>query len=212
VARKGRARGKAPRVDPFLAFALFAALGMATWTLDQPVRLTLTWLVLLICTLICASGQRVQFSYTFSGLARGTVAGLVISLPLALIASDFLLATSQRVFPSGNVLGLLWSVVLIMPTVEALFFRGLVQSEKGLWPSVLLYAGAGVVYFLPATWDGHLQVLAVLVGGMGLLGFIYSYVRAMHGMVASLVCQAVVHFVLFLAPSLVRGLLPAVGS
>ena len=212
MARRGRARRKAPRVDPFLAFALFTAVGMATWSLDQPVRLTLTWLVLLIFTLICASGQRLQFSYTFSGLARGAVAGLVMSLPLVLIASDFLLATSQRVFPSGNVLGLLWSVVLIMPTVEALFFRGLVQSEKGLWPSVLLYAGAGVVYFLPATWEEHLPVLAVLVGGMGLLGFVYSYVRAMHGMVASLVCQAMVHLVLFVAPSLVRGLSPAVGS
>jgi membrane protease YdiL (CAAX protease family) len=212
VARRGRARGRAPRVDPFLAFALFAAVGVATWTLDQPVRLSLTWLVLLICALICASGQRLQFSYTFSGLARGAVAGLVISLPLALIGSDFLLATSQRVFPSASVLSLFWSIVLIMPSVEALFFRGLVQSEKGLWPSVLLYAAAGVVYFLPATWDGHLPVLGVLVGGMGLLGFVYSYVRAMHGMVASLVCQAMVHFVLFVAPSLVGGLLRSVGS
>ncbi len=159
-------------------------------------------------TLISASGQRSQFSYTFSDLARGAVAGLVISLPLALIASDFLLATSQRVFPAGSTLSLLWSVVLIMPAVETLFFRGLVQGEKGLWPSVLLYAGAGLVYFLPATWDEHLPVLAVLVGGMGLLGFVYSYVRAMHGMVASLVCQAMVHFVLFVAPSLARAMFP----
>jgi hypothetical protein len=212
VARRGRARGKAPGVDPFLAFALFAAVGVATWTLDQPVRLTLTWLVLLVFALISASGRRLQFSYVIPGLARGAVAGLVISLPLVLIGGDFLLATSQRVFSAGSTLGLLWSVVLIMPAVETLFFRGLVQGEKGLWPSVLLYAGAGVVYFLPATWDKHLPVLAVLVGGMALLGFVYSYVWAMHGMVASLVCQALVHFVLFVAPSLFWGFLAAAGS
>jgi hypothetical protein len=47
---------------------------------------------------------------------------------------------------------------------------------------------------------------------MGLLGFVYSYVRAMHGMVASLVCQALVHFVLFVAPSLFWGFLAAAGS
>jgi membrane protease YdiL (CAAX protease family) len=95
--------------------------------------------------------------------------------------------------------------------VEALFFRGVVQREKGLWPSVLLYAAAGLVYFLPATWDEHLPTLGVLIGAMGLLGFVYGYIRAMHGLMASLVCQALVHLVLLVVPSLVQSMAPIVG-
>jgi hypothetical protein len=189
-----------------LAFAIFAAVGVATWTLDQLLRLTLVWLVLFVCTLIYASGHRLQFSYGYSDLARGAVAGLLISLPVLLAARSLLLGTSQRLFPAESTLTLLWAVVLFMPAVEGLYFRGFLQREKGLWPSVLLYAGAGVVYFLPTTWDEHLPVLAVLVGGMGLLGFVYGYVRAMYGLAASVTCQAAVHGVLFVVPLLTQGL------
>ncbi|HUS69735.1 MAG TPA: hypothetical protein VM075_03025 [Anaerolineae bacterium] len=97
-----------------------------------------------------------------------------------------------------------------MPVVEALFFRGLVQREKGLWPSVLLYAAAGLVYFLPGTWDEHLPILGVLIGGMALLGFVYGYIRAMHGLMASLLCQALAHLVLLVVPSLIQSLAPIV--
>ena len=206
MARKGASHGGKLGGDAYLAFAVFTAVGAATWAMEQPVRLTLMWLVLLVFTLLYASGQRIQFSYTLSDLARGGVAGLLVSLPMVLLGGDLLIVTSQRVFPWENILNLLWGAVLFMPVVEALFFRGLVQREKGLWPSVLLYAAAGLVYFLPATWDEHLPILGVLIGGMGLLGFVYGYIRAMHGLMASLVCQALAHLVLLVVPSLVQGL------
>jgi hypothetical protein len=206
VPRKAQARGGAPKLDAYLAFVIFAAVGVATWTVDQLLRLTLVWLVLFVSTLIYASGQRLQFSYSYSDLARGAVAGSLISLPVFLAARSLLLGTSQRLFPTESTLTLLWAVVLFMPAVEAVYFRGFLQREKGLWAAVLLYAGAGVVYFLPATWQDHLPVLAVLVCGMGLLGFVYGYVRQMYGIAASLCCQAVVHAVLFVVPSLAQGL------
>jgi len=206
VPRKGRPRRRTLKTDPYLGFAVFAAAGMATWSLDQLLRLTLLWVVLFVFALVYASGRRMQFSYGYSDLARGAVAGLLMAGPMLLAARSFLLGTSQRLFPAQNTLTLLWGVVLLMPAVEALYFRGFVQEERGLWASVLLYAGAGVVYFLPATWDEHLPVLAVLVGGMGLLGFVYGYLRAMYGLAASATCQAVVHCVLFLVPHLIQGL------
>jgi membrane protease YdiL (CAAX protease family) len=168
-------------------------------------------MVLLVFTLLYASGQRIQFSYTLSDLARGGAAGFLVSLPVVLLGGDLLIVTSQRVFPCENVVNLLWGAVLFMPVVEALFFRGLVQREKGLWPSVLLYAGAGLVYFLPATWDEHLPILGVLIAGMALLGFVYGYIRAMHVLVACLVCQALAHLVLLVVPSLVQSLAPIGG-
>jgi hypothetical protein len=203
VPRKGRG---APKLDAYLAFAIFAAAGIATWTLDQLLRLTLLWLALIASTLIYASGQRLQFSYAYSDLARGAVAGLLMSGPVFLVARTLLLGVSQRLFPTESVLALFWVAVLFLPAAEVVYFRGFLQREKGLLPSVLLYAGAGLVYFLPATWEGYLPVLAVLVGGMGLLGFVYGYVRQMYGIAASLCCQAVVHAVLFVVPSLTQGL------
>ena len=211
MARKGRAsRGKL-EIDAYLAFAIFAAVGVATWGLDQAVRLTLAWSTLLVLAVVHGTGQKVQFSYTLTELARGAVVGVLLAVPVCLVLRDFLTATSQRLFAADSILSLLWGAVLLMPAVEALYFRGLVYRQKGLWPSVLLYAGAGVVYFLPVTWDGHLPILAALVCGMALLGFVYGYVRAMHGLATSLVCQATINCVFFVLPPLAQGLTRAVG-
>jgi hypothetical protein len=211
MARKNRARRAKFTVDVYLAYAVFVAVGVATWSLDQSVRLTLMWLVLVVFALIHASARKLQFTYTFSDLARGVVAGLLVSVPVLLLARDFLMITSQRLFLARDVMSLVWTAVLIMPAVEAIYFRGLVHKEKGLWPAVLLYVGAGVVYFLPVTWSGHLPVLIALICGMGLLGFVYSYVRAMYGLVSSLACQTAAHLVLLVAPSVVVDLTHGVG-
>lgn len=211
MAHRGRARRPKLRVDVYLAFAIFVAVGAATWSLDQSVRLALMWLVLVAFALSYASSQKLGLRYTLADLARGAVAGLLVSVPVFLLARDFLVITSDRLFLAGDVLSLMWIVVLIMPAVESIYFRGLVHKEKGLWPSVLLYVGAGVVYFLPATWNGHLPILAALVCGMGLLGFVYGYVRAMYGLMSCVVCQMAAHLVLLVAPSMVLGLTRTVG-
>jgi hypothetical protein len=192
--------------DAYLAFVIFGAAGVATWRLDQFLRLTLMWLTLLALSLVYGSGRRIQVAYSYSDLGRGVVAGLLISLPAVLLARDFLLATSQRLFPASAPLILFWGLVLIMPVVEALYFRGFLQEEKGLLSAVLLYAGAAALYFLPSTVGAYLPILAALVGGMGLLGFVYAYLYAMHGFAASLACQATAHFVLFVLPSLTQEL------
>lgn len=201
MGRKRRGPRRAA-LDAYLTFAIFAVVGVATWRLDQLLRLTLMWLALLILTIAYAPGRKIQFGYRFSDLARGIVTGLLISLPVALLARDFLLATSKRLFPLDSSLILFWALVLIMPVIEALYFRGFVQGEKGLLPAVLLYAGAAAPYFLPFTLGDYVPVLAALVAGMGLLGFVYSYVRSLYGFGASLACQSVVHFVLFVLPLL----------
>jgi hypothetical protein len=211
MARKSRARRAKFTVDVYLAFAIFVAVGAATWSLDQSVRLALMWLTLMAFALIHASAQRLQFTYILADLARGVVAGLLVSVPVLLVARDFLAITSQRLFFSEDIMSLVWTAALIMPAVETVYFRGLVHKEKGLWPAVLLYVGAGVVYFLPVTWSEHLPVLVVLICGMGLLGFVYGYVRIMYGLVSSLVCQMAAHLVLLVAPSMVVDLTRVVG-
>jgi hypothetical protein len=59
VRRKGRRRHRRALVpDAYLDFALFAGVGLASWKLDQPLRLTLLWLALLVVTVMYASGER----------------------------------------------------------------------------------------------------------------------------------------------------------
>ena len=198
----GRRRRKTRALDAYLAFVVFSAVGVATWNLDQILRLTLLWMALLAFTLVYASGKRVVLAYGLSDVARGALAGLLISLPLVLLARDFFLVTVQRVFPVASTLTLFWGLFLVMPTIEAMYFRGFLQREKGLRAAVLLYAAAAAIYFLPSTLEGYVPVLAALVGGMGLFGFVYSYTRTLYGFGASLACQSVVHFVLFILPSL----------
>ncbi len=199
--RGGRRQG-ALLTDAYLAFVIFGAAGVATWRLDQLFRLTLMWLTLLGLTLVYGSAHKVQVAYKLSDLVRGVVAGLLIASPVVLLARDFLLATSQRLFPVNAPLTLFWGLVLIMPVLEALYFRGFLQREKGLLPAALLYAGTAALYFLPSTAGAYLPILAALVVGMGLLGFVYAYLYAMYGFAASLACQATAHFVLFILPLL----------
>lgn len=200
--KKGGRRRSALLTDAYLAYVIFGAVGVATWRLDQLLRLTLMWLTLLAVTLVYGLGRRIQVVYKLSDLGRGVVTGLLISLPVALLARDFLLATCQRLFPVNTPLTLFWGLVLIMPALEASYFRGFLQREKGLLPAALLYAGTAALYFLPSTAAAYLPILAALVVGMGLLGFVYAYLYAMYGFAASLASQAIAHFVLFILPLL----------
>jgi membrane protease YdiL (CAAX protease family) len=203
VARKGRTRHqKALALDPYLTFAIFAGVGLATWKLDQLLRLTVLWLTLLVFTLAYASGKKIELRYGFAEILRGGMAGVLISLPVVLLTRDFVLATSQRIFSVDSTLYLFWALVLIMPPIEALYFRGFLQMQKGLWATVLLYAATTALYFMPSTLGDYSPVLAALVGGMGLLGFVYGYIRTLYGFGASLACQVAVHFILFILPLL----------
>lgn len=200
--KRGGRRRSALLTDAYLAFVIFGAVGVGTWRLDQFLRLTFMWLTLLALTLVYGSGRRIQVAYNYSDVGRGVVAGILISLPVVLLARDFLYATSQRLFPMNAPLTLFWGLVLIMPVVEALYFRGFLQREKGLLSAVLLYAGTAALYLLPATLGEHLPVLVAFVAALGLLGFVYAYLYSMYGFAASLACQATVHFVLFILPLL----------
>ncbi len=203
MARKRRGRSpKALALDAYLSFAIFAGVGLATWRLNQFLRLTLLWLALLALSLAYGSGKKIEIAYGLSEIGRGALAGLLISLPVVLLSRDFFLVTSQRLFPADTTLSLFWALILVMPPIEALYFRGFLQREKGLWPAVLLYAAAAAIYFMPSTFEGYIPVLAALVGGMALLGFVYSYMRTLYGFGASLACQGVVHFILFILPLL----------
>ncbi len=118
--------------DAYPIFAVFTGVGMAMWNPDQVLRLTFLWLALLGNTLTYASGRRIEVTCSAAGIGRRALSGPLVSLPLVLLARGSLCATSQRLLPMMSIVALFWGLVLVMPTEEALYFRGLLQGEKGL--------------------------------------------------------------------------------
>ena len=142
--------------------------------------------------------------YSLANLGRGAIVGLIISLPFLLAARGVLHASSTRLFPMPSQAALFQALTFVSAPVEELYFRGVLQRERGLPSAAVLYGLAGVVFFLPVFRSFALILLAVVLS-MGLLGFVYGYVCNQYGLAASIACHAVVNFVLlFLPPVLER--------
>jgi membrane protease YdiL (CAAX protease family) len=207
-------RGKEKRYslanfDPYLTFVVFALVGLGTWRIGLEARLIILWLVLLGVCLVYAEEEAIATQYGLVNLGRGAVVGLVISLPLLLLAKDALKATSSRLFPLASQAALFQSLVLLAAPIEGLYFRGYLQQERGLVAAALLYGlGQGVI-FLPGL-SGFPVVLIAVVVAMALLGFIYGYVCQRYGLSASISCHATINLILLVFPTALDNWLSAI--
>ena len=196
---RGKKRYSLANFDPYLTFVVFALVGLGTLRIGREARLVVLWLVLLTICLIYAEEKAISMQYGLVNLGRGAVVGLVISLPLLLLAKDALQSTSTRLFPLSSQAALFQSVVLLAAPIEGLYFRGYLQRERGLVGAALLYALGQGVLFLPGL-SGFPAVLAAVVVANALLGFIYGYVCQLYGLSASISCHAVVNLILLFLP------------
>lgn len=209
-AKRGRKRYSLAKFDPYLTFLIFAVAGLGTLRLGGEARLLLLRLVLLGFCLKYADGKAITMQYGLVNLGRGAVVGLVISLPLLLLAKDALKTTSASLFPLTSEAALFQNLVLLAAPIEGLYFRGFLQRERGLVSAALLYGLGQGVLFLPGL-SGFPAVLAAVVVAAALLGFVYGYVCQRYGLSASMSCHATANLVLlFLPPVLVQWL--GVGS
>ncbi len=197
--KRGRKRYSLARFDPYWTFLVYAVVGLGTWRIGVEARLLILWLVLLGVCLIYAEEKVVAMQYGLVNLGQGAVAGLVISLPLLLLAHDALKATSARLFPVTSEAILFQSLVLLAAPIEGLYFRGYLQRERGLVVAALLYGLGQGILFLPGL-SGFPAVLAAVVVATALLGFIYGYVCQRYGLSASISCHATVNLVLLFLP------------
>jgi len=187
-------------LDPYLTFSIFAVIGLATFRLGMDTRLLIIWLVLLGLCLIYAEGQDIAMQYGLANMGRGAVVGLVLSLPLLLFAKDALKTTSLRFFPLTSQAVLFQNLVLLAAPIEELYFRGILQREKGLIVAALLYGLAEGIIVLPGVSGYPVVLIAVLIA-MALLGFLYGYVYQRYGLSASVSCHATVNAILLFLPS-----------
>ena len=202
---KSRSRKSSRRdLDPYFAYLVFVGVGLGSLQVNPEVRLTILWFTLLALSLIYAGRKPVAARYSLANLGRGAVVGFIISLPFLLAARGVLNASATRLFPMPSQAALFQALTFVSAPVEELYFRGILQRERGLLSASVLYGLAGAVFFLPV-FRSFAFILLAVVFSMGLLGFVYGYVCNQYGLGASIACHAVVNFVLlFLPPVLER--------
>jgi membrane protease YdiL (CAAX protease family) len=203
---KSRSRKSSRRdLDPYFAYLIFAGVGLGSLQVNPEVRLTLLWFTLLALSLIYAGRKPVAARYSLANLGRGAVVGTIISLPFLLTARGVLNASATRLFPMPSQAALFQALTFVSAPVEELYFRGILQRERGLLSASVLYGLAGAVFFLPV-FRSFAFILLAVVFSMGLLGFVYGYVCNQYGLGASIACHAVVNFVLLFLPPVLEGL------
>jgi len=186
-------------LNPYLAFFLLVGVGMATLRLDHQLRLALLWLVLLILVLLYGESGRLTANYSLLNLARGALVGLVVSLPFFLFAQDFFYATAVRLYGVEDLQVLLERIVFLVPVLEEVFFRGIVQRERGLRDGVLLFGLMQVLYFISVA-NVFPVVISAVIAGMVLLGLLYGYMYQRYGLTSSVGCHVTVNLVLLVFP------------
>lgn len=191
------------QVDPYLVFAVFTGVGLATWNFDSQLRLALLRLVLLAGVLLYADRRRLAVNYSLASVTRGLAIGALVGLPFVLFAPSFFGATMERVYGTQDPFVLIERVALITSLVEALFFRGFLQREKGLIAAAVLFGLAQGVYMIPGAATYWAVVLTLMVA-TGFLGLIYGYVAERYGLAASAACQAAASFLLLGLPPLLQ--------
>ncbi len=192
-------------LSPRLGFLLMLGVGVASARLIHPARLSLLWLVLLALILVYAQSGRLKSNYSLRNIGRGALIGTVVALPLYLSFRDFFQATALHLYGTEDLQVLLERAVFIVPLLEGLYFRGVVQRERGLLEGALLFALAQVLYFVPAV-SLFSAVIAAVVAGMFLTGLLYGYLYKRYGLTASIAGHVAVNLVLFMLPAVVNQL------
>jgi membrane protease YdiL (CAAX protease family) len=187
------------RLDPYLAYLLFVAVGVGAHQVGQNGRLVLLWLVLLGASLVYADHGPIKFDYTLTRMGQGAAVGLVLGVPLVIVALEPLRAVTERLYPFGGGASAFQALVLVAAPVEETFFRGVLQGEHGFWAATGLYGLATAIFFLPSIVGFPVVLLAMTVG-VTVLGVVYGYVTLRYGLSASIACHATVNMALFVLP------------
>jgi membrane protease YdiL (CAAX protease family) len=210
---EARTKATAPKLDPYFACLIFAAVGLGTLKLSVSPRLIILWTTLIGLWITYREGRALRVQYQFSDLGRGAGIGLAIGVPLMVLAFRSLAAAipilyvsvepTPLVGTSGSMI--FCSLVLLAPLAEELFFRDILHQERGLWRAIGLYAAAGVIFFLP-TAGGYLAVLAAVSGATAVLGIVYAFLYERYGLTVALTCHVVINLTLLYVPAIANHL------
>ena len=200
-------------LDPYFACLIFGAVGLGTIKLGTSSRLVILWTTLLGLWLAFREGQPLQIQYQFSDIGRGAAIGLALGAPLMLLAFRTLataipilyVSTEPAAQAGASGTMIFVSLVWVAPLAEELFFRDVLQRERGFWMSIGLYAAAGILFFLP-TAGGFPAVLGAVSGATAVLGILYAFLYERYGLTVTLACHTTVNLILLYIPAIVSHL------
>jgi len=186
-------------LDPGLAWiVVVAATIIGLSGLAPDVRYTALWTTLLTVGVLAILFDRLEVEIpTASDMAWGIGYGLLLGIPLVVIALPQLQRISQQAFVGMSNAYIFQALVLIMPASDALFFRGALQPTRGLFFTVGAASLWSILIFFP-----QLQVLAfplvavVIAFAFVILNFLYSYLKRRFGLFASWTCQITINLLL----------------
>ncbi|MGF1505745.1 MAG: hypothetical protein ACFB51_11550 [Anaerolineae bacterium] len=194
-------------VDPLYGMALYLAFALGTLFLpiESSLRLALLWSVLAIVgalyTLVDAEAPR---AVSASDLAWGAGTGLIVGLPVLILAAGSLADTARQIFPAAEAGAVLAYLAFAAPIAETLFFRVAVQEVRGLLPAIVGAGANTAILFWPGLLVSSNLGFVVFVGVFfTALAGLYSIIRERYGGAAALVCQVTVNVLLLVLPLLI---------
>lgn len=202
-------RGAPAALEPYFLYLILAAVGIGTALLEQSTRLAIVWTVMVLIGLAYQGYSRIDWRFSLLEIGRGVLVGLVIGVPLLAFLSGQLQAFTERIYGTHDTVLLFYQVCFIAAPAEELFFRGIVQTRKGISISVGLYAVMALIYFVP---EAPLVGCLISFVSMGVLGYLYGYVNERYGLSAAVACHVTIAFLLQVTPSFIVAARAVLGS
>lgn len=200
-----------PEFDPIFALMVVGAIGLGTLPFSPSVRYVVLWTLLGSMGLLGYSlGNSARLSDTSPRDIRlGVGLGLAIGLPFMIILGASLQTVSARIFDVTDVPSdimntwVAMAVIFVVPAVETLYFRGVVQQIHNMvFTTVLATIWSMLIFYPHMQLGGALGVALSIALFFALLNFLYSYVRLRSGLAAAWSCQIVAGGLIWFVPRL----------
>jgi len=189
------------RFDPLFAYLIYLALGFGTLYLTSITRYAVLWTALAVGGGLLTLVDRDDLEpFSSAHILWGASIGLVFSLPLLILNWRGLADMSHVLFPFEDPVAFFFAMVFVAPLGETLFFRGVLQEQRGFTAAV---AGAGLsslLFYWPAA-SARPVYLVVAVVVTTVLAAVYSFFRRRLGLVAALCCQITINITLLFLPA-----------
>jgi hypothetical protein len=179
-------------IEPALIYLiLLAVMVLGLGGLAPAVRYTALWAVLIVVAIMAMLFDNLEVEIpTAPDMTWGIGYGLILGLPLLVIALPQLKHTSLLLFDQTADTLAFQSLAIIMPTAETLFFRGAMQPTRGLLFTALAGSAWSILMFFPQLHVVEAPLVAVVIGfAFVVLNFLYSYIKRRFGLFASWTCQ-----------------------
>ena len=179
-------------IEPALVYLiLLAVMVLGLGGLAPAVRYTALWTILIGMAILAMLFDNLEVEIpTAPDMAWGIGYGVILGLPLLIIALPQLQHTSLLLFDRTSDTLAFQSLAIVMPTAESLFFRGALQPTRGLLFAALAGSAWSMLLFFPQLHVVEAPLVAIVIGfAFVVLNFLYSYIKRRFGLFASWACQ-----------------------